>query len=295
MTHQANEDSLQLLFEICACPVCKSELTHDRNELICKECHTAYEIKNNIPILVQNSEKHLVFEDNIELGKKEAAWNKNKFLRNVYHSWYKKITRYLNEDGISIELSGGNGNFKRYNNRCIASDIRYSKYVDFIANAIKIPLLDKSVDNIVVVDGLHHYNDIWKFFKEVSRVLKKNGRLILIDPYLSVLSNIIRKKFHHEDVDWNSYSTTEKASDANLAIPTKLFFKDRSLFKSKNPELKVLHINAFEILGYPLSGGFNRKNLAPAFMYNIIRALELFLLPLRKLLAFKMIVVIEKN
>jgi len=44
----------------------------------------------------------------------------------------------------------------------------------------KIPLLNESVDSISIISFYHHIVDKEKFFSEVSRVLKKNGILIII-------------------------------------------------------------------------------------------------------------------
>jgi len=42
------------LFEILACPVCKSKLRHnkDKTSLICTKCSAVYPIQDGIPILL---------------------------------------------------------------------------------------------------------------------------------------------------------------------------------------------------------------------------------------------------
>jgi len=42
------------LYEILACPVCKSNIKYNPNKtsLICLKCNKSYEIKNGIPILL---------------------------------------------------------------------------------------------------------------------------------------------------------------------------------------------------------------------------------------------------
>jgi uncharacterized protein YbaR (Trm112 family) len=49
------------LLEILACPVCKGELTYDRekNILVCKKCEVFYEVREGIPVLLPDSGKPL--------------------------------------------------------------------------------------------------------------------------------------------------------------------------------------------------------------------------------------------
>ncbi len=47
------------LLEILACPKCKGELEHKEKEarLICRACRLAYEIKNDIPVMLVDEAK----------------------------------------------------------------------------------------------------------------------------------------------------------------------------------------------------------------------------------------------
>tara|TARA_Y100000310_G_C20652490_1_gene800211 strand:+ start:393 stop:542 length:150 start_codon:yes stop_codon:yes gene_type:complete len=40
------------LLKVLACPVCKSDLTQNKNQLKCKKCNVNYPIKDDIPILI---------------------------------------------------------------------------------------------------------------------------------------------------------------------------------------------------------------------------------------------------
>jgi len=52
----------------------------------------------------------------------------------------------------------------------------------------KIPLSDSSADMLICQEGVEHFSDQLKAFKEFNRVLKKNGKLIITTPSYSNLS-----------------------------------------------------------------------------------------------------------
>lgn len=53
------------LLDILACPVCKSQLSFDKenNELICKADRVAYAIKDDIPVMLEGEARQLSLEE----------------------------------------------------------------------------------------------------------------------------------------------------------------------------------------------------------------------------------------
>ncbi len=49
------------LLDILACPVCKGELTYDKenNELICKKDHLAFPVRDDIPVMIESEARVL--------------------------------------------------------------------------------------------------------------------------------------------------------------------------------------------------------------------------------------------
>lgn len=50
-----------------------------------------------------------------------------------------------------------------------------------------LPLADASVDTLVCIDGIEHIDEQFQFIKEVARVLKTNGELVISTPNISSL------------------------------------------------------------------------------------------------------------
>ncbi len=284
----------KILRDIIRCPECRGELLASKNKLRCKRCGGMYDVTDGVAVLLSKKDIHFASEDTSDVDLSKAVWKKRPALREIYHDWYRRIVPYLDKDKICLELSAGSGNFLSFYPHCINSDIRMSKYVDVVMSSTNIPVEDASVNRLVVVDGVHHYNDVYKFFEEAQRVLKKNGLLIMVEPYISPFSYIIRKLFHHEGIDMGSVDINSKAIESNMAIPTILFRKKPEEFRQRFPSFDILKVESFEYLVYPLSGGFREHGIMPDWILPIFRKLEK-LLPFKRLFAFKMLVVLRKN
>ncbi|HLD06881.1 MAG TPA: Trm112 family protein [Candidatus Nanoarchaeia archaeon] len=279
---------------ILCCPDCKGSLSLNKNTLSCKKCPATYPIHAGVPLLLHKTELSYAFEDISELNQCRKTWENKKILRKTYRSWYKKIAPFLDKNKLSIELSAGIGNFKDSFLYCISSDIRYSPYIDLVTSSTSLPFSRDSISTLVVIDGIHHYTSAFSFLNEALRVLEPKGKLILVEPYLSPFSYVIRKLFHHEDIDFFSLRVNDKALDANLAIPTILFYKRLDVFKKNFPKFTIIHKEVFEYIVYPLTGGFHRNSLVPDSFYPLLRTIEQFL-PFKSQFAFKTMVVLEKQ
>ena len=165
-----------------------------------------------------------------------------------------------------------------------------------------LPFKKDSLGNIIFIDVLHHLANPVLFLSEAQRVLQNNGRLIMLEPYISPFSYIIYNYFHQEDVDfkidvWNRRisNNKKKAFDGNSAIPTIMFSKEIKRFQKEFPNLKVIRKELLTFILYPLSGGFDRKSLVPAWSLKYLTLIENILKPLKKILALRTLIVIEKH
>ncbi len=55
------------LLEILVCPICKGPLVHVKadQELICKACRLAYQIKDDIPVMLEEEARKLPAEEEV--------------------------------------------------------------------------------------------------------------------------------------------------------------------------------------------------------------------------------------
>ncbi len=228
------------------------------------------------------------------------TWNSKPILKYIYKKWYKRILSNLNNktNGPILEIGSGCGNIKEFIPNAISSDIQQMPWLEVIYNAEYIPFQDESISTIVMIDVLHHLNNPKLFLKEAYRILNKNGLLIILEPYPTLISNIFYKYFHHEPMNKSQSIISENANfnSPNQAAFYILFNKEFDLFKKKYSDLYSINkIELFSFILYPLSGGYKKFNLVPKFLISFFNKIEYLILPFRKFLAFRSLIVLGKQ
>jgi SAM-dependent methyltransferase len=155
-----------------------------------------------------------------------------------------------------------------------------------------------------MLDVLHHLERPIEFLREASRVLKRGGRLAMIEPAMTTLARRFYDRFHEEPVDMNAdpfapvaINPDRDPFDANQAIPSLLFATApaRKLVEQTIPSLRVRSVEWQSLFAYPMSGGFQSWSLIPAALVGPMLALEKRMPgPVRQHLAFRMMVVLER-
>ena len=209
------------------------------------------------------------------LKERKQIWKSKKILKRLYYNWYRIIGSAL-KPGSILEIGGGSGNLKEFFPHAISSDVIFTPWTNAVLDAHQLPFKNSVLDNIVLFDVLHHLNNPANFFFEAQRTLKKKGRIVLMEPYISWVSFFIYRFLHPEDLIWNidpfkqGYSQENKNHlHGNQAIPTLVFEKNKHLFDKNFPGLKVIRKERMDFMIYPLSGGFHNPSFCPLFLYNI--------------------------
>jgi len=213
-----------------------------------------------------------------------------KFLRKLYEQWYGEFLFEIPglPNDILIELGSGGGFLKQMEPRMICSDILDLPSNDLTFSALDMPFENNSVGGIFMVDTMHHIPDMEKFLGEVSRVLVKNGKMIMIEPANSWWGRLIYKNFHHEPFEPKSGWTIPESgplSGANGALPWIVFERDRLKFQEKFPNLKIETIQYRNPLLYLVSGGVSFRQLLPDFMFSVMNKIDHILPKLSKQLS----------
>lgn len=225
-------------------------------------------------------------------------WRKKKILRKIYFDKWKRMMNFAKKGKI-LEIGSGPGTFKEFCPEAILLDIVPNPWIDVVGDGLNLPFEDESIATIIFVDVLHHMAQPLYFLKEAQRVLEPGGRLIFEEPYVSKLSYLIYK-IHHEGMnlncDQNDYQLDpkKKALEADLAIPTIMFGRDFKRVKRMIPKLKLIYLDKYDYFSHLLYGNFSYKQLAPSFLYESLKTVEKSSGFLKDILAFKMLVVLEK-
>ncbi len=236
------------------------------------------------------------------LAQHRLIWKIKPVLRAVYLNYYQKIIFWCRK-GKSLEIGGGSGNLKEFSADVVSTDIIQTSWLDAVADAQALPFSDRTFTNIVMVDVLHHIEQPRLFLGEAERLLVSGGRIIMIEPAITILSYPFYNWLHPEPVILGvdplaeiEPSPDRDPFDSNQAIPTLLFGKHLDRVTQHFPNLKLKKIEKFDFFAYPMSGGFRRWSLLPEWAVPGILKIEKLISPLiRSWGAFRMLAVFEKT
>jgi SAM-dependent methyltransferase len=232
------------------------------------------------------------------------TWERKPVLRAIYGDFYDRIvTVCVPSPGVTIEIGGGIGNLKRRLTNVVATDIQFAPWLDCVADAQHLPFKDESTANIVMVDVLHHLELPTYFFREASRVLRVDGRIVMVEPAITWGSALFYRLFHQEPVRTSADPLVEGTPnpnrdpyDSNQAIPTLIATRDRDRFHAMFPTLCIRRVDWFSLAVYPLSGGFKAWNLVPVGLApRLLRFEAAIERHIGRLTGFRMLLVIEKT
>ena len=231
------------------------------------------------------------------VGNVEDALNyfKSKKNKNLYYlikKRYEWMNDYIKKDDVGLEVGAGPGLSKEFikNGSLKISDFSDHKHLDFKnIDAQDTKFKENSYDFIIASNMIHHVPYPVKFFKEMHRILKTGGRLIIQDASCSIIFQIITIIMRHEGYDFTKdvWSETTPATDendlwaGNIAVPH-LIFDDINVFnKNLGSYFKIENENFSEFLIFINSGGVCSKTFyipLNNFFLNIVSKIDYMLI-----------------
>ncbi|MEZ5006947.1 MAG: class I SAM-dependent methyltransferase [Chitinophagales bacterium] len=205
---------------------------------------------------------------------------KKPFLKKLYIEWYQQFSELAKTlpEGKLLEIGSGGGFIKEINPNVLTTDILELPNVDIVMSAEDIPLEDNSVSGIFMINVLHHIKNSDAFLKEAQRVLKKGGKIFMVEPANTLWSRFFYRNFHHEgfdpsEKDWK-VEGEGPLSDANGAIPWIIFKRDLHKFQQKYPDLVLEKRKDHTPMRYTLTGGLSFPSVVPGWSFKIVTFLE---------------------
>ncbi len=210
-----------------------------------------------------------------------------KFLLNKRFSW---MNNFINERDKGIEVGSGAG-FAKYfikNKNFKLTDISNDEHLDYKnIDAQNTKFEDESFDYTIASNMIHHVPYPMKFFREMNRILKKNGKLIIFEAYSSVFFQLATLIMRHEGLDftadvWDEKTPTsdDDAWSGNIAIAN-LIFDNKEKFKEKLGNYFFIEYEKLtECLIFLNSGGVTSKTFCipmSDFFMNILHLIDKFL------------------
>jgi uncharacterized protein YbaR (Trm112 family) len=153
------------LLDLLACPDCHGPLQFDGRQLACRACGN-HPLQDGVPRLLPRHERDLQIAHEAELT-----------VRTEYPPGISAMIAALASDQIVLDL--GAGERQTDDPRIVRADLRCSPRVDVVANALNLPLRDDSVDVVIAGSVFEHLQDPWLAVREIWRVLKPGGQVLV--------------------------------------------------------------------------------------------------------------------
>ena len=194
-------------------------------------------------------------------------YNNVKFLLSKRFGWMNK---FIKESDNGIEVGSGAGFSKDFikNKNFKLTDLGNDEHLDYKnIDAQNTGFKSDSLNFVIASNMIHHIPYPIKFFKEINRILKNGGRLIIFESYCSIFFQLATMIMKHEGFDFtlNVWDEEEPKSDeknawhGNIAVPH-LIFDDRSRFNKEIGNLfEIEYEELTECLIFINSGGVTSK------------------------------------
>lgn len=222
------------------------------------------------------------------------------FLHKIYEEWHTAIVGALppGHDPV-LELGSGGGFLDESVPRLITSELRYCPGIRVVLDGQALPLAAGSLRAIVMIDVLHHLPEARRFLRDAARCVRRGGRVVMIEPWVSPWSSFIYTRLHHEPfspdaAEWE-FPPGGALSAANMALPWIIFARDRRRFEREFPQWRVVSVRSFMPFRYLLSGGVSMRSLMHASTFPVWRAIENALAPWNPYLGMFAQIVIERS
>jgi SAM-dependent methyltransferase len=214
-----------------------------------------------------------------EIERNRAVWERKRLLREIYAGFYERIVELVDQRaaGAIVEIGSGIGNLRGRLPGALATDLFPNPWLNLVCDGYELPFGNGSISHLILFDVFHHLRAPVAFLVEAQRVLAQGGRVIVFEPYISVMSYPVYGLFHHEPVALKGEIITAQT----LARPrdyyaaqgnaTRIFFgagvanerRDRGIVADLEG-WRVFHTEAFASFAYLLSGGFRKPAMYPA-------------------------------
>ncbi|MDL5054690.1 methyltransferase domain-containing protein [Oscillatoria laete-virens NRMC-F 0139] len=241
---------------------------------------------------------------NQEIHLNERHWDKKEALRSIYRGFYQLIRGQINvsTDSRTIEFGSGIGKIKEVIPECVTTDIFANPWLDRVENIYQTSFDDAFADNVILFDVFHHLEYPGLLFRELNRIVRPGGKVVIFDPFMSFLSLPVYGIFHHEPVDlrnpieWlpqHDISPNELPYFAAQSRATRIFHKGE--LREKIEGFQLVYRQVLPAWDYMFSGGFSKPQMLPAAILTKLSWFQNHLIPWPTIFGTRILVTLRRD
>lgn len=238
-----------------------------------------------------------------EILENEKHWQRKPILKTIYRGFHEDIAKHLSalEASLVVELGSGIGNIKDVIPNALRTDLFPNPWLDQTENAYKLSFGNNTVSDLILFDVFHHLRYPGTALSEFWRVLRPGGRVLVFDPYISLLGLLIYGVMHHEPIGWHDKIIWNSPEDwspdqadyyAAQGNATRVFYS--RITEPKFEQWKIITRQRSSAFSYVASGGYSGPQLYPDRFYPQICSIESVLDKVPQLFGTRILVVLEK-
>ena len=216
--------------------------------------------------------------------------NNVKFLLSKRFGW---MNQFIKDSEHGVEVGSGAGFSKDFikNKNFKLTDLGNDEHLDYKnIDAQNTGFEADSLDFVIASNMIHHIPYPIKFFREVNRILKKGGKLIVFESYCSIAFQLATIIMKHEGFDFtmNVWDEKEPKSDehdiwaGNIAVPHLIFDNKDDFNKNLGNQFEIKYEKLTECLIFLNSGGVSSKTFYIPMNNFFIKLLDIMDLILTK-------------
>jgi len=242
---------------------------------------------------------------NREIHENALLWERKPLLRRIYRHLFSLIAEQLPHDlrGSIVEIGSGIGKIKEVIPQCVTTDLFPNPGIDRVENIYRLSFPNESVAAFLFLDVFHHLTHPGNALAECRRALLPGGRIIVLEPAISLLGSFVYGCMHHEPIAWHQPIAWWAPPNTNLVeLPyyaaqgnaSRIFWRGKCP-KEWLTDWQIVHCIPLTLLSYILTGGFRGPTLAPTWSYDALRMLDRFCQRFPSIFATRLLVVLEKR
>lgn len=240
------------------------------------------------------------------LREHRRLWRTKPSLAQAYGVWFESLLEAMRPSARVLEVGAGPGLLSEHAREhrsdlaWVASDLLKAPWNNLVADGLRLPFADQTFDAIAAVDLVHHLARPAAFFSEAARVLRPQGLIAVIEPWVTPLSYPIYRFLHQEGCrlrldPWDPFPARDakEAFEGDSGVVWRLL-RDTSAARWEGLGFRSPGVDLFNGFAYLATLGFRPGSLLPPGFALLLSRLDRWTKPLAPLLALRARVLWEK-